>query len=871
MATKSDFAQKLLNDLKLRKERLAEAQNSGNSSLVAAGAYRNSRHILKGANGTKRLDTVGNMHKGYKGSSQGTHITAEASNQIIPYAKGNRSQPIGDLSMAVAYAFNRRSMERTSISINMVEWASSGHRFPTLTRLHINEISKGAQKLNQILKACSVNGLSIDRCSIEVAKQLLKGARDLEESLRMLVSLQEESEYTISPRRKSSIRLLEDDEDGSPVTVAEQKHVDRPVFSFDYKSKPEARASMYSRNSPRPHSASYGSDFEVSTAISIQRTRRIPNVVAKLMGLEELPPDVNKMIRPEKPPVSDCILDGVLLGYGKSRTAEYDDKAMLQSSKTTKLPSKKLKQHQEMYMSPHRDKHCTVPDKKNERQNKEVSKETEGGDIKNKELKGKESSKTKEAVIRDDIQRTPMVTKTRNKEQKATASKLAVIQVNHENKPKGARFHKSDERNQQREINKQSQPQVRNTKGGEALVDDSQKITHNVKSTQTNQPPVNQAKTNTKNGTNGNAVMSVREENSTSSIADPKGSIRLKSHKKATSRVEESKLGTTQISMEETSAGVPAVEKVQSAKMVPKRESRHKGDEVMTKKTQSVCKTERKAIQRASISNQAKQRGLLKISSRRGAEQTSNSKANESGHCQKTNSGHDYDQDAQPPKPSRVHELKPQITVLQQAGCVLQDNSDLSHVSHQKRLTPSKLNTQEPLTESEIHLKQILITCHLFLNTAEALFKLNIPTGILNANEHHICEDQDSKLILDCSYEILKRKGRKQELYFYTSIKIFGEVKSLDDLVKQLDKDLEILRCYGRERRNQYDDAEYLLKMLDRDVYYEDPDVNSVWDLGWNGTVFAYVEREEVVREVERVMLDEFMDEIAKDMFFFKR
>ncbi|GAB4852119.1 hypothetical protein Ancab_016309 [Ancistrocladus abbreviatus] len=57
----------------------------------------------------------------------------------------------------------------------------------------------------------------------------------------------------------------------------------------------------------------------------------------------------------------------------------------------------------------------------------------------------------------------------------------------------------------------------------------------------------------------------------------------------------------------------------------------------------------------------------------------------------------------------------------------------------------------------------------------------------------------------------------------------------------------------------------YLLQMLERDVHHRDPDVNSMWDLGWNGIVFAYVERDDVVRDVEKVLLDEFMSEIAKD------
>lgn len=167
-----------------------------------------------------------------------------------------------------------------------------------------------------------------------------------------------------------------------------------------------------------------------------------------------------------------------------------------------------------------------------------------------------------------------------------------------------------------------------------------------------------------------------------------------------------------------------------------------------------------------------------------------------------------------------------------------------------------------------MYLKQKLITSHLFLNTAEALFKLNIPIGILNYTIDQVCQGSDSKLILDCGYELLKKKGRRQEIFFHPHINKFmscRKVKSFDELVRQLHNGIESLRSYGRRGTDKYDDAAYILRMLERDIQYGDPDINCTWDIGWNEFMFAYVEMDDVVRDIEQHILDELMNEMAKD------
>lgn len=276
---------------------------------------------------------------------------AESSNQIVPYNGGNNSKQVRDLSMAIALAFQnggKLSKIGTSISNPLVNFfhrfsrgstesgkmvitgfsknSYSTYQFPTASHVHINEIAKGVQNINQILRACS-DGLDLNRNSIEFGKELLKGAINLEESLRMLVNMQEASKYTNGSQQKNRIRLLEEDDEDqdNSDTTANQKQLDRPKFSFDKATRNSPSAQRATKNDTQRHllalsyldeatkrrvcdskmvphkrSVSCVPDFDShSTQVKkriqsssphpAQEKGRISNVVAKLMGLEELP------------------------------------------------------------------------------------------------------------------------------------------------------------------------------------------------------------------------------------------------------------------------------------------------------------------------------------------------------------------------------------------------------------------------------------------------------------------------------------------------------------------------------------------------------------------------------------------------------
>jgi hypothetical protein len=54
--------------------------------------------------------------------------------------------------------------------------------------------------------------------------------------------------------------------------------------------------------------------------------------------------------------------------------------------------------------------------------------------------------------------------------------------------------------------------------------------------------------------------------------------------------------------------------------------------------------------------------------------------------------------------------------------------------------------------------------------------------------------------------------------------------------------------------------------MLECDVYNWDIDVNCMWDCGWDKMMFAFLEKDDVIRDVEKFVLDGLLDEVAKDL-----
>ncbi|KAK6938780.1 LOW QUALITY PROTEIN: DUF3741-associated sequence motif, partial [Dillenia turbinata] len=296
----------------------------------------NSKHAKRSAHGINRSQT-----------------RKETSNQIVTLGRGQRPEQIGVLSIALAFALENGGKNIGMESSGNMETVNIDRRskldrhqistcFPALSHLHLQEISRGAQKLNQILKACS-SGFNIDRHSIEIGKELLKGAMELEESLRMLVNLQEASEFMISPHfrgrigsgclmlTKMMMKAALGEETSHPAKVFLQQAI--KDSSGHLRSHEGWLQSKYNGS----HISYSSKSYKYENFICNDSTKghcgpspkedkgRIPNVIAKLMGLDELPQKRHSKNIGQTEISSKKVTEQMVLKTTASRTNKNDE------------------------------------------------------------------------------------------------------------------------------------------------------------------------------------------------------------------------------------------------------------------------------------------------------------------------------------------------------------------------------------------------------------------------------------------------------------------------------------------------------------------------------------------------------------------
>ncbi|KAH0652043.1 hypothetical protein KY284_031955 [Solanum tuberosum] len=195
------------------------------------------------------------------------------------------------------------------------------------------EVSREAQNLNQVIHSWS-KGMTIERHSNDIiAKDLLKGALDLQESLVMLGKLQQASQHMAKLKKKKQKDKLQ--LDGIPIQRTKSERISehrlefqKPRFSVDGDCFDELREvirdNFARQNLLQPNCASQKSRFQTSEKASVDTRKMIisshvpstsssqssivqsqqvtafdysppqekpdgPNLIARLMGLEEIP------------------------------------------------------------------------------------------------------------------------------------------------------------------------------------------------------------------------------------------------------------------------------------------------------------------------------------------------------------------------------------------------------------------------------------------------------------------------------------------------------------------------------------------------------------------------------------------------------
>ncbi|KAG4200181.1 hypothetical protein ERO13_A05G194600v2 [Gossypium hirsutum] len=970
MAMRSDFAQKLLDDLRLRKERMAASQSSKDAYAYSKTAYKSSRE-------SKTLKTVSfqRSRTGFRvGSTQKmasggrkSDTTEKVSNQIVPFGRGQKSEQIGNLSMALAFEIGNggklraessgkssifsflhsmgrkqmgyRKMERRNSSVNSHKPSSS--QLPTLSHLHIEEISRGVQKLNQILKACS-NGLNFDRYSIEIGRELLKGARDSEESLGMLVKLQEDSEYMIRPRRKSRITLLEEDEDDdeNTVKIVDQMQLGRPRFSnyndiqevartdlrlrlaaltyssdvSDSKHKNDVLASSNSHSHKRL--VSYVPDTKSNTAFSEQSRSssvhfkqgksRISNVITTLMGLDEHPRNIDSKVVGvvTKTPAKDTkkaeqgTKDSAALAHHlppvkekattASKTPLTQDKVTAQAGKTltTRNGSTSVAAHDKL------------PPQKNFKDNKPVTslrKALIENSIKCREKKGIERIDIKKPflILKDGMQHMiphkPEYSECIPQRESRHANKLLLgnqqkLQSNH-GFQEVQMLQKSELRGkkQQSELKEeQSTEQIlrrKKQKGNELF----SKPMSGATNLQKKQPQMKQAETSRKGPSKHIDVTKLN--------GFPDGRHHQNLARTGSSKIKGS---LDRNSGQHYTQGVIESESLKDQNLFAVDEKPVQGQTTMKARTINVYKhgssisqdTEKARQEKLAISSEADQMKtsrfeevepqIIRSNKSVASKQISSVEAQKNSilcspledGCQSLNELQALawrescqnrsvplvtkEQQDQEPDFGKDEELKFKNNISEPLHETREESREMPCTPQSQHQRTCDSEMPEPLTESENHPEEIRTKSVQFMNTAEALFKLNI----LHTN--------------NCGYEVMKSEGIRQELSVHPFLKVTiipNKKKTLDELVKQMCEDIDKLKLYRRGRRENSPFEDYLPKMLEADVNNKEPHLNCMWDMGWNSMMFAFLEKDYVVRDAEKYVLNGLLDEMTRDLF----
>ncbi|XP_075517006.1 uncharacterized protein LOC142551583 isoform X1 [Primulina tabacum] len=1072
MAAKSDLAQKLLHDLRVRKERMAATQNSkprprqtpraetqGNPGQT----YRGDRQI----NGYDSSRT-GNSTRRSAGYTKAIS-TAESSNQIVLYNGGKNSKQVKDLSMAIAFAFEnggKLSKIGTSSSNPLVNFfhrfsqgstesgkmgitgfsknSYSTYQFPTVSHVHISEIAKGVQNINQILRACS-DGLDFDGNSIKIGKELLKGAINLEESLRILVNLQEASKYTNGNQKKNRIRLLEEDDedqDNSDIT-AKQKQLDRPKFSFDKPTRNSPSAQRATKNEtqlhllafsyldeaakrpvcdskmvPHKRSVSCVPDFNSHSTQVKQRIHsssphpaqekgRISNVVAKLMGLEEL-------LQQDNPTCAQKELS--------IKPKERNEKDRKVSSRNPKLPDpfngdcKNGSVLRTDKTSPLTNNSVQIRDMKfNLKAGK--SQETSDGNSKLKTSVRYQKISTTLTVGSDAVSAVKLGTNVINKQENHTiqSNKVSGFQT-YQDKEQNQNFSEKEERKisgtresnvllldnkphqkaqqngiffkddditgetiefiarsnhlEKMDVKKDLPSNLRNpqdkrtsfqapeSKKPETSKDKHQEVQkehsfieqnliakkykgceeESITSSKTNQGSAKMHKKQSRhngisarlaekvsskdppNNTYQNDPPIVENNNSAANqevIKKEDQSHYLSSSEPKCDKAQAS--NSTPMCTQEKPIAASATQKKGNSKKLQKSKNPQK-IEVMTKRNDNVNGLPRSMKKSANLLQDLKQHLQNKSSSKEKSEKQMGAQVREGKvdtmmhgqsemktepsnqlwklpkeadqmtalsclgeeDCQKENtltlmSGTNDGLASKSQKVFNDQHKVEQLNTFRDEQAIKQydqsladvkESTDIKDLSQPNDKQFSESWRQEQLTEDEKDLKEILIKSQLFLNAAEALFKLNIPFSFLHAGDPSD-EVTNKRLVLDCVYEVMNRKARRYQVthhpYTNTTVKRTTP-RSLDDLVKILCRDLEVLKLYGRSRAGEADVAGYLCNMLNKDIHNEEPDMNSTWDFEWNKMMDMFPEKEDVVKDVEKYMLNGLLDEISSEL-----
>ncbi|KAE9588187.1 hypothetical protein Lal_00003102 [Lupinus albus] len=162
-------------------------------------------------------------------------------------------------------------------------------------------------------------------------------------------------------------------------------------------------------------------------------------------------------------------------------------------------------------------------------------------------------------------------------------------------------------------------------------------------------------------------------------------------------------------------------------------------------------------------------------------------------------------------------------------------------------------------------LKYLLLTNQPFIVHAEELLNLDLDSPkILQKNETN--EITNPRLYLDCANELIERRGVQESQVLYSLLPTYaGNSRShisLVKLVEEIYNAIENLTSYSEKNYGKkHASSDSIYAMMERDMKCNDVVMNGIWNCGWKYE-FSADEAEQVVNEVVNLVLSGLLEEV---------
>ncbi|WVZ60730.1 hypothetical protein U9M48_010714 [Paspalum notatum var. saurae] len=932
----SDFAQKLLKDLRRRRERLgfesappAQAQAQRGTANVAAprDAYSNSRKPLQVQKPQQAAPRAGRpeastsrLHRQGSGSIAGPgkprrhDAPAVAhSHAIVPFqgGGGNQTTPAAnagmDVQMALALALsNSGKLQNVQLVARQGAAGSLFFREPnraTQARhlltpgAHVGNVAIGVQKLNDILMAYSSGAAGAARGSVEIGKQLLRGAMDLEESLGMLMMLQDASDYmeasgngkvllldgkenwkSSTPRSTGSsasatARLVEIVDDGSETEQADNNA--KSSSDAFMQIVPHSMSQSYRRPShTSPLQFSSVTNNRNSNATSGKKDDskvRMPGLIAKLMGLENLPSakaaaerkGTERFVKPEAVPRKATATD-MMVGTLPIRIVASErmpSKGQIKSFQARDC-NIILTRSEESVLS-NRFPHLTA-DKQTRQTMRQVLSKHEDTErrlsvsqvvdekIVHQDMKLAEDSSQQKTVVSSDRKMNFLQRFRKNAKDKPVTEGKDIVKENKQKlgKKQSTNIKQRDSevksRRTREKFNKENlstpENKAQGKNGKTAKID---QMRRQAQSKPTDKQIMEKKVQNYRRKQSETASQNLEQKRPLKS--DPTHTkekleyITLVELKKGEGKEVED------IGNHKPSDNTPIDDGVfEQSAADTKDSSRTRGASSYQSEPELTEDTNDPTVAAAQTTADS----IAGTNDYRG-----NHTASETTKTLETFSEGEQQQ--------QVQQLK-EVNGQSRNGLDIAKPGDLSDLKTQKM----NIVSCDSFTENQLLLTEMLLKDPYLLETAKAITGFKVPVSVVHINTGKWL-DKGNKVLSDIGREVIRRKGKRTEAMVDVSMTRSANLKlqTLDDLIRQLDSDIQSLNIPKKsQQQSDKTTAENLKMVLHSDIEITHSDANSVWDFGWNRLWDLPIEKNEVVKDLEKSILGGIITDVAREL-----